>query len=46
MNIANEVTYIATDEQRQVIPWVRTEDESGSVTEFVAKDGAPTQAAD
>ena len=23
MNIANKITYFATDEQRQVIPWVR-----------------------
>ncbi|MGO9518407.1 MAG: NapC/NirT family cytochrome c [Candidatus Korobacteraceae bacterium] len=44
MNIANKISYFATDEQRQVIPWVRAEDESGKVTEFVAKDGAPTQA--
>ena len=26
MNIANEVTYIATDDHRQVIPWVRIKD--------------------
>ena len=26
MNIANKITYFATDEQRQVIPWVRMED--------------------
>jgi len=44
MNIANKITYFSTDEQRQVIPWVRMEDESGKVTEFVTKDGAPTQA--
>ena len=44
MNIANKITYFATDEQRQVISWVRMEDESGKVTEFMAKDGAPTQA--
>ncbi len=34
MNIANEVTYIATDEQRQVIPWVRIKDKDGNVTEY------------
>ncbi len=34
MNIANEVTYIATDRQRQVIPWVRVKDRSGKVTEY------------
>jgi len=34
MNIANEVTYINTDEQRQVIPWVRIKDRQGNVTEY------------
>src|SRR5271167_3928220 len=44
MNIANKITYIPADEQREVIPWVRTEDESGKVTDYIVKDGAPTQA--
>jgi nitrate/TMAO reductase-like tetraheme cytochrome c subunit len=43
MNIANKITYFATDEQRQVIPWVRMEDASGNVTEYTVKDNAPTQ---
>jgi hypothetical protein len=34
MNIANEITYIATDDHRQVIPWVRIKDRQGNVTEF------------
>ena len=34
MNIANEVTYINTDEQRQVIPWVSIKDRDGNVTEY------------
>lgn len=34
MNIANEITYIATDERRQVIPWVRIKDKDGNVTEY------------
>lgn len=34
MNIANEVTYIATDEKRQEIPWVQTRDKDGNVTEY------------
>jgi hypothetical protein len=38
MNIANEVTYISTDEQRQVIPWVRTKDQQGNVTDYMLKD--------
>ncbi|MGA7463419.1 MAG: NapC/NirT family cytochrome c [Candidatus Korobacteraceae bacterium] len=44
MNIANKITYFATDEQRQVIPWVRIEDAQGHVTEYVTKDKPPTQA--
>lgn len=38
MNIANQVTYVATDPQRQVIPWVRIKDMQGRVTEYTAKD--------
>lgn len=34
MNIANEITYVATDDQRQVIPWVRIKDMNGNVTEY------------
>ncbi len=34
MNVANEVTYISTDEQRQVIPWIRVKDRQGNVTEY------------
>ncbi|HUI85127.1 MAG TPA: NapC/NirT family cytochrome c [Candidatus Binatia bacterium] len=44
MNISNKLTYFATDEQRQVIPWVRLEDGQGHVTEYVVKDNPPTQA--
>ena len=44
MNIANKITYFATDEQRQVIPWVRIEDQNGKVTEYAVKDNPPTQA--
>jgi len=35
MNIANEVTYIATDERRQEIPWVSIKDRQGNVTEYM-----------
>lgn len=38
MNIANEVWYIATDNKRQVIPWVRVKDRQGRITEYLAKD--------
>lgn len=45
MNLANKVEYIATDPQRQVIPWVRFTDASGKVTEYRTPDftGDPTQ---
>lgn len=38
MNLANEISYIATDEHRQNIPWVRMKDSSGKVVEFKTKD--------
>lgn len=38
MNIANEITYVASDPQRQKIDWVRMKDKSGHVTEFTAQD--------
>jgi nitrate/TMAO reductase-like tetraheme cytochrome c subunit len=44
MNIANQMTYFATDEQRQVIPWVRVEDSQGNITDYATKDNPPTQA--
>jgi hypothetical protein len=34
MNISNEVTFIHTDQQRQVIPWIRVKDRNGNVTEY------------
>jgi nitrate/TMAO reductase-like tetraheme cytochrome c subunit len=34
MNLANEITFIATDKQRQVIPWIRVKDRNGNVTEY------------
>ncbi len=38
MNIANEVTYVATDRQRQEIPWVRiTDRQTGKVTEYLTE---------
>jgi hypothetical protein len=35
MNVANKIEYIATDKDRQVIPWVRMTDPQGVVTEYV-----------
>jgi nitrate/TMAO reductase-like tetraheme cytochrome c subunit len=43
MNIANDVTYAATDDKRQVIPWVRIRDHQGRVTEYFAKDSGLTK---
>jgi hypothetical protein len=45
MNVANEIDYIATDEKRQVIPFVRLKDRFGKVTEFVVPGTTPDQLA-
>src|ERR1041385_3822660 len=34
MNLANEITFIASDKQRQIIPWIRVKDRNGNVTEY------------
>lgn len=34
MNLTNEISFIATDKQRQVIPWIQVKDRNGNVTEF------------
>jgi hypothetical protein len=36
MNIANQVTYVPTDETRQAIPFVRMRDREGRTTEYLA----------
>ena len=41
MNIANKIEYIAADEKRQNIPWVRVTDPSGKVTVYMTKDNPP-----
>jgi nitrate/TMAO reductase-like tetraheme cytochrome c subunit len=38
MNVGNKVQYLAADPSRLKIPWVRTVDAQGVVTEFRAKD--------
>ncbi len=38
MNIANKIWYLAADEKRQVIPWVRLMDVNGEVTEYVSTE--------
>jgi hypothetical protein len=38
MNIANQITFIATDVQRQVIPWVQVRDAQGRAIVYQAKN--------
>ena len=42
MNIANEITYISSDDQRQRIPWVRLKDKAGNVTEYALAGAEPS----
>src|ERR1051325_9005522 len=42
MNINNEVTFISTDERRQVIPWIRVKDREGKVTEYYDRNRSLT----
>ena len=42
MNVANEVTYIATDDKRQNIPWVRLKERDGTITDFTARSSTLT----
>jgi nitrate/TMAO reductase-like tetraheme cytochrome c subunit len=44
MNISNEIRYVATDEQRQIIPYVIAKDLQGRVTEYFAKDSTLSKA--
>ncbi|MFZ3342391.1 MAG: NapC/NirT family cytochrome c [Terriglobales bacterium] len=43
MNIANQITYLATDEQRQNIAYIHVRDLQGRVTEYFAKDSKLTK---
>ena len=43
MNVANEISYIATDEKRQDIPWVRLKDKDGKVTDYISRSATLTQ---
>ncbi len=38
MNIANEIEYVASDERRQEIPWVRITRPDGSVSVYIDED--------
>jgi hypothetical protein len=42
---ANEIDYVSTDAQRQVIPYVRVKDRNGAVREYTALDVTPDQLA-
>ena len=42
MNLNNEINFIATDSQRQVIPWVQAKDRDGKVTVYVAAGSSLT----
>jgi hypothetical protein len=43
MNIKNEITYIATDDKRQSIPYIHVKDLQGRTTEYLAKDATITK---
>ena len=45
MNIDNRIEFIATDPQRQVIPWVKFTDRSGTVREYAVDGVTPEQLA-
>jgi nitrate/TMAO reductase-like tetraheme cytochrome c subunit len=45
MNLDNEIEYIATDDTRATIPYVRLRDRSGQVREFVVEGTTPDQLA-
>ena len=42
MNLANEITFIASDDHRQIIPWVRIKDRQGNVTEYIDRNRPPS----
>jgi hypothetical protein len=43
MNIANELTYIATDSQRQNIPWIRSKNPDGKVAVYQSTEHSLTE---
>jgi hypothetical protein len=45
MNVANKIEYIATDDKRQVIPWVRLTDPEGNVREYQVDGVTPEELA-
>jgi nitrate/TMAO reductase-like tetraheme cytochrome c subunit len=45
MNLANEIEYVATDPQRQIIPYVKLRMRDGTVREYTAPNATPEQIA-
>jgi hypothetical protein len=45
MNVANEIEYVATDRERQTIPYIRMKGRDGSVREYVVAGTTPEQLA-
>jgi hypothetical protein len=45
MNLDNEIEYVATDEKRETIPYVRLRNRDGNVREFVVEGTTPEQLA-
>ena len=43
MNISNEIHYVATDDDRQNIPYIYAKDTQGRVTEYFARDSKLTK---
>ena len=44
MNLSNEISFVATDAQRQIIPWVQARDRNGNLTIYVAGNSTLTPA--
>ncbi|HEU4837095.1 MAG TPA: NapC/NirT family cytochrome c [Pyrinomonadaceae bacterium] len=42
MNLSNEINFISTDAQRQVIPWIQAKDRNGNLTVYVAANSTLT----
>lgn len=45
MNLDNRIEYIATDTQRQIIPWVKFTNRSGATKEYVVEGTTPEELA-
>ena len=45
MNVGNRVEYIATDRERQTIPWMKVTDRQGRVQEYTSPGTTPAQLA-